>query len=345
MGLPAEADAPPRQGRALIIAETASSHEGRLDLARQLTEAAAAAGADAIKFQVFVADELVTVDHLKYPAFKQLELDPAQWAQIVRWAEAAGLAFFADVFDTPSFRLMEDLGAAAYKIHSTNLTHDAFLAEVASAGKAILLAAGGGTDEDLAHALKVLESGGRRDIILLHGYQAYPTPVEDTQLRRMARLRERFRRPVGLSDHVDAESPLAVTLPAIAVGMGAVAIEKHLTMDRELRGRDYYSALNPSEFARMVELIRLVERALGAEGEEVPASERQYQMAVEKHIVAREAVPPGTPIRLEMLALKRTPSRGLSAAFLGVVTGRRARRALERDQPILLEDLEDDERS
>lgn len=324
----------------LIIAEVASGHDGRPDLAIELTRLAAKAGADAVKFQIFRAEELVVRDHPKAEAFRRIEIQPSDWTRIVAAAREAGLRVLADVYDQGSFELAESLGIETYKI-TTTITGDRDLIRLlAKTGKPLLVSVSGETEEEIAALLELLRAESAGEIVLHHGFQGFPTQIEDTHLRRLAWLRERFRVPVGFADHCPGEDPICPVLPVVAVGLGATVIEKHLTVDRASRGRDWVSALNPDEFLRMCEWIRAAERALGQPRPALPPSELQYRDAMQKKVVARRALAQGTILTRQHLALKRTPVAGVGPEGMASVLGRKLKQNAPAEAAIRPDDVE-----
>ncbi|MBI3088218.1 MAG: N-acetylneuraminate synthase family protein [Candidatus Omnitrophica bacterium] len=319
---------------AYCVAEVASSHEGREELAVRLAQAAAQAGADAVKFQLFRADELAVSHHPKADAFRQIEFSPDAWERIITAAKATGIHVWADVYDAPSLELAERLGLDGYKVTTTIAGDPALLPALGATGKPLLLAVGGEREDEIAALIAQVGRPRGDGLALVHGFQGFPTRLEDTHLHRLAWLRARFGLPVGFADHCPGDSPAAVILPAVAVGMGARIIEKHLTPDRAAKGRDHVSALNPDEFARMVGAIRDVERALGGTEPAPSEAEARYRQTMQKRVVARTAISAGDLLGPRHLALKRTPDAGIGPEFLTQVLGKKARQALPQEAAI-----------
>lgn len=311
-----------------IIAELAQGYEGKPAQARALLEAAARAGADAAKFQLVYAEELATPDYQHYALFRKLEMADAVWAELAGRARELGIQLQLDIFGPRSLALAQKLGASAVKVHSTDMGNPALLQAIAASAVAeVLLSAAGCHEAEIGRALGVLE--GKR-IVLLHGFQGYPTAVAANQILR---LRELAQYPVrlGFADHADPESELATLLPAAALGAGASVIEKHLTLDRALKLEDSESALNPEEFAVFVKRMR--ECALALAAGEMHSSEIEYRRKTRKHVVAARALPAGTRLGAADLTLKRSAS----PAFLQDVDdaiGRRLARAVKADEAI-----------
>ena len=314
-------------GRVLIIAEVAQSHEGCFDDAKALIRAAAQGGAEAVKFHVFSADELAVPAYEHYALFKQLELSAAQWIELAALARSLDLAFVADVLGPDGLKLLDEIAVDGLKIHATDMENLPLLRAVGATGRPVLLACGGATPGEIAVATRALREAGARAVCLLHGFQASPTPPEDSRMLRMRALARTFELPVGYADHIDGGHELALTWPLVAVGAGATVIEKHLALDRSAQKEDFVSALNPDEFRTMVEWIRLVEQGLGSDDFDLAQAESEYRRAARKRVVALRALKAGATISDTDVALKRTPDSG-GAARLDQVVGRSLREAV-----------------
>jgi N,N'-diacetyllegionaminate synthase len=317
-----------------IVAETANAHNGDFGQAKALVRAAAEAEADAVKIQFIRADGLVVKGHPRHAHFKKLEFYDEQWAELFRLAGSCRLPVWADVFDAASVDTLLRLGVAGFKIHASDTCNEALIRRVADAQLPVLLSAGGAVPEELDRAIAQLRAGGPCPIVLMHGYQAYPTDPRDLHLRRLAELKARFDLPVGLQDHLDGASPKALLVPQLALGFGLAVIEKHLTLNRASRGIDFYSALNPDEFRRMVQSIREAEAMLGSARLTLSEQERVYRQQVRKVLVAAKPTRSGEQFRAERLTGKRA-DEGLSLDLLPKVVGRRAKETVHADQPIL----------
>jgi len=318
---------------AFVIAEVAASHEGSLEQAKRLIEASLEAGADAVKFQVFQADELVVSSHPKYQIFKELEFSLEQWLELLNYARKLEIIFLADVFDIPSLELMDSPEVQGYKIHLTNIANPDMLCRIAQTRKPVFLATGGAKPEEIGTAIDILKSNGNSDIILMHGYQAYPTKLEEVNLRLMSSLREMFHLPVGFLDHVDGGTELAIIVPIIAIASGACVVEKHITLDRSLKGSDYFSSLDPPQFQLLMNYIREVETTFGKGDFSFSPEELKYRQEVMKNIVAATPILKGTRIAPAMLAFKRS-SPGLSPMEAPNLSGKVARFNIAKDEVI-----------
>jgi N,N'-diacetyllegionaminate synthase len=323
-----------------VLAEVASAHGGSIDTALKMLEAAFKMGADGIKFQLFRSELLVVHRHPGRKDFDQIELTEKEWKKVLRAARASGLALLVEAFDRPSLELAAAESADAYKVHTTDMEHPEFIKAVAALGQPVLFATGGVPEDAVRDALSYADGAA---VGLLHGFQTFPTPVEEIRFRELASWKERYRVPVGFLDHTDGGSAFALVAPALAVGWGANLVEKHFTLDRSEKGYDYQSSLNPEDFYRMVELLRQAERAQG----DGPAAEsdgaKRYHRLMARSIVAGKLIPRGEVLTAEMLAFKRTDVRfepGYPPRESHRVIGRRATRPIQADETIREDMLE-----
>jgi N,N'-diacetyllegionaminate synthase len=332
--------------RVLVIAEIGVNHNGDPAMARALIDAAAAAGADLAKFQTFQASSLATASAPKAdyqqrttPAgesqqdmIRKLELDHAQHHDLMAYCKSKGIGFFSTGFDAASLDFLASIGLALFKIPSGEVTNLPYLRQVASFGKPLLLSTGMAEMEEIAAALKVLELAGapRSKITVLHCNTAYPTPVEDVNLRAMNNIREAFGVDVGYSDHTPG-----IEVAIAAAALGAAVIEKHLTLDRTLPGPDHAASLEPGEFAEMVRAIRNIERALGDGAKRATASEKPNKVVARRSLVAARAIEEGELFTPLNVTAKR-PGKGLSPMEWDRVMGRPAPRSFAPDEPIAL---------
>lgn len=314
-----------------VIAEIGVNHNGDLELARQLITCAAEAGADAVKFQSFTADRLVTEAAPKAdyqlattdPAESQkamlakLELSADAHEMLRDYANSAGVIFLSTPFDEESADLLERLGVPAFKVSSGDLTNVLLLDHIAKKRKPTILSTGMATLEDVAEAVEVFRNEGT-EVILLHCVTNYPAEPSSVNLRAMRSLESEFRVPIGYSDHTAGNE---VTLAAVA--LGATVIEKHLTTDRTLPGPDHRASIEPDEFRSMVSGIRNVEASLG-DGVKRPApAEIPTALIARRSLVSACSIPTGTVVNREMISARR-PGTGLKPSMLKSIVGRRA---------------------
>jgi N,N'-diacetyllegionaminate synthase len=323
-----------------VLAEVASAHGGEADRALKMLESAFKMGADGIKFQLFRSDLLVVRRHPGRKDFDQIELTEKEWRKVLREAKASGLTVMVEPFDVPSLRLGQDEAADGYKVHSTDMENPEFIRAVGGAGRPVMFATGGVPEDAVQQAL---ELAGAVPVGLLHGFQTFPTPIEEIRFRELASWKERYRVPIGFLDHTDGGSAFALVAPALAVSYGADLVEKHFTLDRSEKGYDYQSSLNPEDFYRMVELLRQAERAQGDGPAAVSDGAKRYHRLMARSIVAGQLIPRGEVLTAEMLAFKRTDVRfepGYPPRESHRVIGRRATRPIQADETILEEMLE-----
>ena len=323
-----------------VLAEVASAHGGEADRALKMLESAFKMGADGIKFQLFRSDLLVVRRHPGRKDFDQIELSEKEWRKVLRAAKASGLTVLVEPFDVPSLRVAQDEGADGYKVHSTDMENPDFIRAVGAAGKPVMFATGGVPEDAVREAL---ELAGAVPVGLLHGFQTFPTPIEEIRFRELASWKERYRVPIGFLDHTDGGSAFALVAPALAVSYGADLVEKHFTLDRSEKGFDYQSSLNPEDFYRMVELLRQAERAQGDGPAAASDGAKRYHRLMARSIVAGQLIPRGEVLTGEMLAFKRTDVRfepGYPPREAHRVIGRRATRPIQADETIREEMLE-----
>ena len=323
-----------------IIAEMANAHEGNVTAAKAIVEAAANAKADAVKFQVFSPDELATPTYEDYELYGKLQMPKQAWQELVGHARALGLKVFSDVFGLPSAELMHSLGVDGFKIHAADVSNYALLRYVGASGKTVLLSVGGSVWTETADALLALKEAGALSVALMYGFQGYPNLLVDSYLRRIELLAEKFKLPIGFASHLGADDPEATMLPVWAVTAGASIIEEHLTLDRSRKGLDYFSSLEPGEFAEMVRRIRQVEPALGRRSLVLSPKEVEYRLSHKKWPVVTRDVKAGEAMTDRNVALKRAPDPPSGRALnLDMVIGHRAARDIPAYTPIQTKDL------
>ena len=322
--------------RTLIIAEAGVNHNGDMALAHELVDAAAEAGADLVKFQTFSAEALVAKDAPKadyqkrltagdenqFGMLKRLELSSANHRVLMDQCRERGIGFFSTGFDLASLVFLEGLGFTRHKVPSGEITNYPYLRKMGSFGKEVLLSTGMANLGEVEAALQVLEESGtpREKIIVLHCTTEYPTPMCEVNLRAMQAIGEAFGVRVGYSDHTSG-----IEIPIAAVAMGAIVIEKHFTLNRNLPGPDHQASLELGELKEMVRVIRNVEVALGDGIKRPTPSELKNKQVARKSIVAIGTIREGEPFTYDNLGSKR-PGSGLSPMEMPVLIGRLADR-------------------
>lgn len=319
-----------------FIAEAGVNHDGQIEIAKRLVDVAAEARADAVKFQTFKAEHVVSASapKAKYQLrvtdaaesqldmLRRLELNREAHLDLVARCETSGLLFLSTPFDEASVDLLDELGVPAFKIGSGEITNWPFLSYVARKGKPIILSTGMSSLTEVDEAVNVIRTAGCDEVILLHCVSNYPADPADANLRAMETMATKFGLPVGYSDHTPG-----VEVALAAVALGACVIEKHFTLDRDLPGPDHRASLEPDELGALVLAIRIVEAALG-DGEKQPAASEVDTAAVaRKSLVASRDIPPGTALTEDLIAVKR-PGTGLSPAMRSQLIGRTVRVAV-----------------
>lgn len=325
-----------------VIAEAGVNHNGDLGRARKLIDAAVAAGADAVKFQNFKAENIVTRQAEKaryqkratgsgetqYQMLKKLELSDRAFRQLHEHAERRHIVFLSTPYDEPGVDLLAGMGVAAFKVASAEIVNSRLLRHMAGKGRPIILSTGMATLGEIEESLAVLYAAGLEEVVLLHCITDYPAQVSEMNLRALRTLQCAFGLPVGLSDHTTG-----LTVPVAAVALGACMIEKHFTLDRRLPGPDHRASLEPRELRAMVAAIREVAQALGDGVKRPTGNEESLKKIMRRSIVAQTEIHKGTAIGESMLTIKRSGG-GLPPKCLSAVVGRRANKNIEQDEAL-----------
>lgn len=337
-----------------VIAEAGCNHENDVARAREMIIKAAEAGADAIKFQSFTPETLVTRDAPKFwdipgPGSTQYEefvdaqprFTLAQYQELMTLAARHGILCFSTPCDEAWVDVLDALGVPLFKIASMDITHVGLLRHVARKGKPVILSTGASNLEEIREAVAAMQQEGNQDIVLLHCISAYPTPPAEVHLRMMQHLAVEFPQCViGYSDHTLPDRPLLV--PTMAVAAGACVVEKHFTFDRSRPGYDHAISADYPGLARMLAECREVERMLGRATKAPTEAEARARAFGRRSVVASVTIPQGVRIAPEMLAIKR-PGTGIEPKFLEQVVGKIARRDIAQDQVLGWEALESGE--
>lgn len=327
-----------------VIAEAGVNHNGDLSMARALVAAAAQCGADAVKFQTFVADRIASANAPKarYQSeatgthetqremIHRLELSRVDHLALIEECRRHDIAFLSTAFDSESLDLLLDVGIDRIKVASGEMTNLPLLRRMGATGKPLLVSTGMCTLDDVRAAIDVLEGAGasRDAITLLQCNTAYPTPARDANLSAMRTLGDTFGTAVGYSDHTDG-----IEIAIAAVALGAVVLEKHITLDRSLPGPDHAASLEPSDMRTLVSAIRNVERALGNGIKQPSLSERENIAAARRSLVASRPIRAGEIFSNDNMTAKR-PAYGISPMRWDEFEGRAASRDFDTDEPI-----------
>lgn len=328
-----------------IIAEAGVNHNGDMRLAHRLIDAAAKAGADAVKFQSFVTEELITPEAPKagyqvettgepdsqYKMLKALELSADQQAELKAHCEQVGILYLCTPYENMSIDMLDRMDIAAFKIASTDTTNIPFLRYVASKGRPVILSTGMSTLGEVEQAVNTLCAAGLDDkVIILHCTSEYPAPVGEANLRAILTMQQAFHCPVGFSDHTPG-----VDVSPWAVAVGACLIEKHFTLDRNMVGPDHRASLEPDHLLALVRAVRDVEAALGDGVKRPMPSELANKPLMQKSLVARHNIRAGDTITSDDLTCKR-PGFGLAPSWFDRIVGKRAAMDIPKDGVLTL---------
>lgn len=331
--------------KTFIIAEAGVNHNGSLEIAKKMIDVASEARADAIKFQTFRAEHIVSkyapkteyqnkttaVDESQFEMIKKLELDAAAHQILIEYCEKKNIRFLSTPFDFESIDLLHELGLDIFKIPSGEITNLPYLRKIGALKKKIILSTGMADLREIEAALKVLTDAGTKwkDITVLHCNTEYPTPIEDVNLKAMLTIKSAFPEVnVGYSDHT-----LGIEIPIAAVTMGATVIEKHFTLDRNMKGPDHRASLEPDELKTVVAAIRNIEKALGDGVKRPSPSELKNRPVARKSIVAAREIHKGELFTEHNLTVKR-PGTGINPMHWDEIIGQRACKDYKRDDLI-----------
>jgi len=333
-----------------FIGEAGVNHNGSIETAKKLIDVAAESGADAVKFQTFSADRLVTTDAAKadyqtettgegsqYEMLKQYELDRSAHERLMNYCEERGITFLSSPFDPESADMLANLGVSAIKIGSGELDNHPLLEHVAELGLPLIVSTGMGTMDEVNAAREAIRSiDPNVELAFLHCTSSYPCSIEDVNLRAMQSMIDELEEPVGYSDHTTSTES-----PAFAVTAGASIVEKHFTLDSTLPGPDHSASLEPPELTRAVELARTAFKSRGIATKQPTDAELQNRSAVRKSLHATVDVPTGTRIEEKHVTIVR-PATGLSPVKYRAVLGAQAVKEIQSGEPINSESIDMD---
>lgn len=328
--------------RCLVIAEAGVNHNGRLDIALKLCEAAKASGADIVKFQTWRTDDLITktVGQAEYQAsntgksrsqyemLKELELSYDDFVHIKEYCDDIGITFASTPDEERSLEFLVDLGVPFVKVGSGDVGNVPFLVRIGSMGLPIILSTGMSDMGDVGLSVAALQKGGAKDITLLHCTTSYPCAMQDVNLRAMLSLREGFHLPVGFSDHtIGSEAAVC------AIAFGASVLEKHFTLDRSMEGPDHVASTEPKKFEQYVAAIRAAEMCLGDGVKKPTKIETAISRVVTKRIVASRPICAGELLSADNVCVKRS-SDGIEAQYWDLIIGSKASGDFSADEGI-----------
>jgi N,N'-diacetyllegionaminate synthase len=327
-----------------IIAEAGVNHNGDLNLAKKMVDVAKKAGADYVKFQTFVPEKIVSkyaekaeyqkkttgADESQLTMLKKLTLLDGDFIALKEYCEEIGIGFISTPFDLDSIDFLESFNMDFWKVPSGEITNLPYLVAIAKTKRMVVMSTGMCDIDEINAAVKVLEENGTPQIILLHCNTQYPTPYEHVNLSAMHTIAKQTGKAVGYSDHTKG-----IEIPIAAVAMGAVVIEKHFTLDKNMSGPDHKASLDPEELAQMVKSIRNIEKSLGDGKKEPSPSEKENKFIARKSIVAACKIEKGELFSEKNLTTKR-PGSGISPMQWYEVIGKAAIRDFEEDELIEL---------
>ena len=333
-----------KKNKVFIIAEAGVNHNGSLDLAKRLIEIAVDSGADAVKFQTFKAESLVSknaqkADYQKqttdasesqFDMIKKLELDVETHKELIAYCQKKDIMFLSTPFDRESINLLSDLGLQIFKIPSGEITNLPYLRHIGSLGKKVILSTGMSNLGEVGDALNILINAGtsKDNITVLHANTMYPTPMEDVNLNAMLTIQKEFGVDIGYSDHT-----LGIEVDIAATAMGASCIEKHFTIDKTMVGPDHKASLDPQELKDMVTAIRNIEKALGSSEKKPSPSESVNIEVARKSIIANRPIKKGEIFNKDNITVKR-PGSGISPMKWDEVLGSKANKQYVEDELI-----------
>jgi len=333
-----------KQNSVFIIAEAGVNHNGSINTAKKLIDAASAAGADAVKFQTFKAENLVIKNSQKaeyqkqncdplesqFDMLKKLELDLEVHKELLLYCKEKNIIFLSTPFDNDSIDLLSNLGLETFKIPSGEITNLPYLRHIGSLNKKIILSTGMSNLKEIKDALSVLINAGslKENITVLHANTMYPTPMEDVNLNAIHTIKNEFDIAVGYSDHT-----LGIEVDIAAVAIGVSIIEKHFTLDKTMDGPDHKASLEPSQLKKMVRAIRNIEKALGSYKKEPSPSESINIDIARKSIVAKMEINKGDIFTNKNLTIKR-PGTGISPMLWDEVIGKASQKNYQFDDLI-----------
>jgi N,N'-diacetyllegionaminate synthase len=331
--------------RIFVIAEAGVNHNGDMDIAKQLIDAAVQCGADAVKFQTFNAENLVTPNsktaaHQKrsgmnnqFDLLKSQEFSFDEFKEIKRYCDQKKIEFISTPYDVESVRLLDETGVKRFKIASAELVNKPVVKAIALTNKSVLLATGMSTMDEVERTVDYIKTNGRGSITLLHCTSSYPAPYDQVNMNVMQTLKNTFNLPVGYSDHTRG-----IEIPIMAVSMGASVIEKHFTLDQTMIGPDHWASAEPDEFKKMVDAIRNVEQAFGTHEKIVTENEKKNMLYMRRSVHAVHDIKKGETIKKEDVKILRI-NDGISSWDIDKVIGKTAKKDIKKYQPITWRDI------
>lgn len=324
-----------------IIAEIANSHQGVATKAVTLGNKCIESGADAIKFQVYFAEELLHHSHKRFKHFKKQSFSIKQWSKIFKKIRKKNSKIYCDVFGLKSFEVANNNKVDGFKVHSSDLINKILLDRLSKVkNKKIFLSTGGSTLREISYAVTILQKGGIRPI-LMHGYQNYPTKVEDTNLNRIILFKKIFKNKCqyGYQDHIAGNDVMSSIIPMVSLSLNIDYIEKHVTLDRSRKGVDYYSSVEPPQLSKFIMQVNEVKKSFGINQFNFSESEKKYRSEVKKIWYLKKKLKSNTQIKKKYLLMKRPPSSEVAPNFVENFESLKTSNDVEKDTHLTRSDL------
>jgi|SaaInlStandDraft_2_1057019.scaffolds.fasta_scaffold22423_3 N,N'-diacetyllegionaminate synthase len=314
-----------------VVAEAGLNHNGDINLAKQLIEKAVECGADAIKFQTFKTEEFLTTNSQYFDNFKNVELSYEEFGELNDYSKDKEISFFSAPFDLESAIYLNTLDVPCFKIASSDLTNFPLIKNIANFGKPMIISTGLANMKEIEDVVKLCQSQNNEQLILLHSVSNYPTLPNETNLKVIDSLKQKFDYPIGYSDNGDS-----VLVDIASVCMGANMLERHFTLDRKLDGPDHFFSISPKEFKELIQQIRIIEEIKG-DGEKKPQdSELQLLKEIRKSLTARQDIQKGQIFTPENIAIKR-PEDGIEPKYYDDIIGKKATVNIKKDTSLKTE--------
>jgi N-acetylneuraminate synthase/N,N'-diacetyllegionaminate synthase len=316
-----------------VVAEAGVNHNGSLKIAKRLIKEAKNCGADAVKFQTFKAIDLASKKSKWFNIFKKLELEDQEFEELNDYAKQNDILFFSSPFSFDAVDLLTKFKVKAIKIASGDLTNIPLIKYAASKKKTMIVSTGMGNFIEIIEAVKTIKSVKNKNIILMHSVSSYPTPIEDVNLNSISLLEKKFSLPVGYSDNGDN-----MVVPIVAVSLGAKIIEKHFTINKNMKGPDHHMSADPKQFKKLVDEIHEIEKMLGDGIKKCQKSELENRIGARRSITAKVDLFKNSRIIKQNITFKR-PATGIQPKYFNEILGRKIKRKIKADDAIQWKDL------
>jgi len=311
-----------------VVAEAGLNHNGDIHLAKKLIEKAAECGADAIKFQTFKTEEFLTTNSQYFDNFKKVELSYEEFGELNDYSKNMEISFFSAPFDLESATFLNKLDIPCFKIASSDLTNFPLIKNIANFGKPMIISTGLANMKEIEEVVELCQSQNNKQLILLHSVSNYPTLPEETNLKVISSLKNKFDYPIGYSDNGDS-----ILVDIASVCMGANMLERHFTLDKKLKGPDHFFSITPTELKNLIQQIRLIEKIKGDGNKKPQDSELQLLKVIRKSLTAREDIKKGQIFTPENVAIKR-PEDGIEPKYYDDIIGKKANLDIKKDTPL-----------